>query len=87
MIFPAVWLEFWACSWGGEPTVDAGGQQRNQTANTTDIRTAAALPLTTLSAIALTVGEALVVASAASVAEITNAMAMSRKVTSIIPVH
>ena len=87
MILPEVSLEFWACRWGGESTVDAGGQQRNQTANTTDIRTAAALPLTTLSAIALTVGEALVVASAASVAEITNAMAVSRKVTSIIPVH
>ena len=87
MIFPEVSLEFWACRWGGDPTVDAGGQQRNQTANTTDITTAAALPLTTLSAITLTVGEALVVASAASVAAITNAMAMSRKVTSIIPVH
>jgi hypothetical protein len=34
----------------------------------------------------LTVGEALVVATAASVATITNAMAIIRKSTSIIPV-
>jgi hypothetical protein len=34
----------------------------------------------------LTVGEALVVARAASVATVTNAMAVIKKITSIIPV-
>ena len=44
-------------------------------------------PLTTLSAMPLTVREALIVATAASVATITNATAISRKIKSIIPVH
>ena len=47
---------------------------------------AAALPLTTLLAITLTVGEALVVATAASVATITNARASSRQITSTMTI-
>ena len=64
----------------------AGGQKRNQAVSTTETRAAALLPLTVLLAMPLTVGEALVVATAASVATITNAMADIKKITSIIPV-
>src|SRR5580704_9275766 len=75
-----------ACCWGGEPTVDVGDQQRNQTANAIDIRTAAALPLTVLLAIPLTVCEALVVATAASVATTTKARANSRQIMSTMTI-
>jgi hypothetical protein len=64
----------------------AGGQKRNQAVSTTETRAAALLPLTVLLAMPLTVGEALVVATAASVATITNAMAIIGKIMSIIPV-
>jgi hypothetical protein len=65
----------------------AGGQKRNQTVRTTKTRTAALLPLTTLFAINLTVGEALIVAKAESIATIMNAMVSIMKMTSIIPAH
>jgi hypothetical protein len=45
------------------------------------------LPLTTLFAINLTVGEALIVAKAESIATIMNAMVSIMKMTSIIPAH
>jgi hypothetical protein len=64
----------------------AGGQKRNQAVSTTETRAAALLPLTVLLAMPLTVDEALVVATAASVATITNAMAIIGKIMSIIPV-
>ena len=51
-------------------------------ANTTDIRTAAALPLTVLLATLLTVRESLLVATAATVATIRNARASSRQIMS-----
>src|SRR4029077_9276522 len=62
-----------------------GGQKKNQTVSATDTRKAAALQLTSLLAITLTDGEVLVVARAASVATITNAMVSTKKMTSIIP--
>jgi hypothetical protein len=64
----------------------AGGQKMNQAVSPAETRAAAKLPLTTLSAMPLTGGELLVVATAASVATITNAMAIIEKITSIIPV-
>jgi hypothetical protein len=63
----------------------AGGQERNQAANPTKTR-AALLPFTILSAMTLIVGEALVVATAASVATITNAKAVVTNIMSIIAV-
>lgn len=63
-----------------------GGQKKNHAVSTTETRAAALLPFTILSAMPLTVGEALVVARAASVATVTNAMAVIKKITSIIPV-
>ena len=62
-----------------------GGQKKKKTVSATVTRKAAALPLTNLLAATLTVGEALVVARAASVATITNAMVSTKKMTSIIP--
>jgi hypothetical protein len=62
-----------------------GGQKKNQTVSDADTKKAAALPLTTLLAVTLTVGEALVVARAASVAAITSAMVSTKKMTSNIP--
>jgi hypothetical protein len=70
---------------GSRPRFYTGGQKKNQKVSATDTRKAAALPLTTLLAITLTVGEALVVAKAAIVAAITNAMLSTKKMTSIIP--
>ena len=71
----------------GEVQFYTGGQTKNQAVSTTETRAAALLPLTTLSAMQLTVREALIVATAASVATITNATAIIRKIRSIIPVH
>jgi hypothetical protein len=73
--------------WGGSrprKQFYTGDQKKNQTVSATVARKAAALPLTTLLAVTLTVGEALVVAKAASVATITNAMVSANKMTSII---
>jgi len=63
-----------------------GGQKMSQAVSTTETRAAALLPFTILSAMPLTIGEALVVARAANVATVTNAMADIKKITSIIPV-
>jgi len=71
----------------GEFQFYTAGQTKNQAVNTTEIRAAALQPLTTLSAMPLTVREALIVATAASVATITNATANTKKIRSIIPVH
>ena len=62
------------------------GQKKNQAVNATETRAAVKLPLTTLSAIPLICGEVLVVATAASVATITNATAIIRKIMSIMAV-
>jgi hypothetical protein len=71
---------------GCRPQFYVGGQKKNQAISATETRAAAKLPLTTLLAIPLTVREPLVVATAASVATITNAMVSIKKMTSIIPV-
>jgi hypothetical protein len=63
----------------------AGGQRRNQAVSAPATRAAALLPLTTLLAMPLTVREALVVATAASVATITKARAIIGNITSSIP--
>jgi hypothetical protein len=56
-----------------------GGQKKNQAVSATDTRAALRLLLTALLATPLTVREALVVATAASVATITKPKAPSRK--------
>ena len=63
-----------------------GGQKKNQAVSPVETRAATKLPLTTLPAMPLTGGDLLVVATAASVATIMNAMAIIEKITSIIPV-
>jgi hypothetical protein len=70
---------------GGRRQFYTGGQRRNQAVSATETRAAALLPLTTALAMPLTFREALVVATAASVATIMNAMAVIGKITSIIP--
>ena len=58
----------------------------NQAVSVAETRAAVRLPLTVLLATPLTVCEPLVVATAASVATITKAMASSRKIMSIIAI-
>ena len=62
-----------------------GGQKKNHTVSTTLTTKAAALLLTTLMAVTLTVGEALVVARAASVATIM--LAEGREPTRSRPIY
>ena len=56
-----------------------GGQKNNQTVSAAVTAKAVALKLTSLLALTLTVGEALVVARAASVATITNVTVSIRR--------
>ncbi|MGZ5824168.1 MAG: hypothetical protein ACXWJ2_09520 [Hyphomicrobium sp.] len=63
-----------------------GGDKRNQAVSPAEMRAAALLTLTSLSAMPLTGGEVLVVATAANVAMITNAMAIIEKIMPSIPV-
>ena len=60
----------------------AGGQKKNQAVSATETRAAVKLPLTVLLAMPLTVREALVVPTAASVATTTKARASSRQIMS-----
>jgi hypothetical protein len=61
----------------------AGGKKKkNHAVSATETRAAVKLPLTVLLAMPLTVREALVVATAASVATTTNARASSRQIMS-----
>ena len=71
---------------GSRPRFYTGGQKMNQAVSVAETRAAVKLPLTVLFATPLTVCEAPVVATAASVATITKAIASSRKIMSIMAI-